>query len=270
MKRKITIEKLLEWAFREELCKVGAGGGFSLVSASAWDLVSGMAELGTLIDRSPNGYGVIPGFHALGDPHPDAVAVGDAVRGLRDIGFEIPEGWNPLSEFDDPHELIAAEVERVAGRERLKGDRLTGRHMAALVTNAAILGRGPDWVIEEEPGFRLVMVAGQPAWFIKRRHQTEGDGRVYEIETADGFDKRKARPKPGAYRKYELKRMMAGDILSRLEWQIWQDALSHLRDSLAGSLSVHDLEQFSPNRFPWLARPRRQGNSLASEKIEEI
>lgn len=265
MKRKITIEKLLEWAFREELCKVGAGGGFSLVSASAWDLVSGMAELGTLIDRSPNGYGVIPGFHALGDPHPDAVKVGDAVRGLREIGFEIPEGWNPVAEFDDPYGLIAAEVERVAGRERLKADRLTGRHMVALVTNAAIMGRGPDWVIEEEPGFRMVMVAGMPAWFIKRTHKTEGDGRVYEIETMDGFDKRKARPKPGAYRKYELKRMMGGEILSRLEWQIWQDALAHLHGVLAGDLQAYDLVDFVPDRVPWMRKRRLEENSRAVE-----
>ena len=269
MKRKITIEKLLEWAFREELCKVGAGGGFSLVSASAWDLVSGMAELGTLIDRSPNGYGVIPGFHALGDPHPDAVAVGDAVRGLRDIGFEIPEGWNPLSEFDDPHGLIAAEVERVASRERLKGDRLTGRAMAALVTGAAILGRGPDWGIEDEPGFRMVTIAGEPAWFIVKR-QKDALGRVHEIETADGRDRKTHRPKHGAYRKYELKRTMTSDILSRLEWQIWQDALRHVHRTVAGALEAHDLIEFAPHRFPWLTKRKLEESLRATENIEEV
>lgn len=269
MKRKITIEKLLEWAFREELCKVGAGGGFSLVSASAWDLVSGMAELGTLIDRSPNGYGVIPGFHALGEPHPDAVAVGDAVRGLRDIGFEIPDGWNPLSEFDDPHGLIGAEVERIVVRERLKGDRLAGRHMAALVTTAAILGRGPDWSIEGEPGYRHVMIAGQPAWFITRR-QKDALGRTYVIETADGFDKRKLKPKKGAYRKYELKRPYGNEILSRLEWQIWQDALGFLHDRLRDRLSAHDLELFAPRRSPWLSKMKKQENSLAIENAAKF
>lgn len=269
MKRKITIEKLLEWAFREELCKVGAGGGFSLVSASAWDLVSGMAELGTLIDRSPNGYGVIPGFHADGEPHPDALLVGDAVRGLREIGFEIPKGWNPLSEFDDPHGLIAAEVERVAGRERIKGDRLTGRHMAALVTGAAILGRGPDWSIADDPGFRRVLIAGEPAWYIKRR-QKDALGRFYEIETADGLDKRSRRPKKGAYRKFELKRPMGNEILSRLEWQIWQDALDFLHGRLAKQLSAYDLEPFAPRRFPWLAKRKNQENLRDIEIIDEI
>lgn len=266
MKRKITIEKLLEWAFREELCKVGAGAGISTVSGSSWDIISGVAELGTLIDRSPNGYGVIPGYQAEGEPHADAVRIGEAVKSLREIGFEIPAGWNPLAEFDDPYGLIAAEVERIVVRERLKGDRLAGRHMAALVTTAAILGRGPDWSIEGEPGYRMIMIAGQPAWFITRR-QKDALGRTYVIETADGFDKRKLKPKKGAYRKFELKRQYGNEILSRLEWQIWQDALGFLHDRLRDELSAHDLVSFAPRRFPWLNKMKNEENSLAVENV---
>lgn len=266
MKRKITIEKLLEWAFRQELCKVGAGIGLSSVAVSSWDLISGVAELGTLIDRSPNGYGVIPGFQAEGEPHGDALLVGEAVRSLRDIGFDIPAGWNPLSEFEDPFGLIAAEVERVVVRERLKGDRLAGKHMSALVTTIAIIGKAPDWSIDEEPGYRMVMIAGQPAWFITRR-QKDALGRTYVIETADGFDKRKFKPKKSAYRKYELKRQYGNEILSRLEWQIWQDALGYLHERLKNGLSAHDLVDFAPRRFPWLSKMRKEENSLPIENI---
>jgi hypothetical protein len=248
MAKKVTITGLLEWAFKEELCKVGAGGGGSMVATSSWDMMNGFAELGTLIDKSPNQYGVIPNF--IGDSWPahDAVLVGDAVRALVGIGFELPAGWNPLAGFEDPFGLVEIEVERVVQEMRLKPDTLTGKHAAAIVTGCAILSRGPDWRCDA-PEFRLVSANGKPRWFI---HRTKKDafGRKYAYED-DGFDRVKQRPKPKAYRKYELKASLRGAIVSRLEWQVWQDALLHLGESLAGRLEAHELLPFVPNRTPW-------------------
>lgn len=260
----MTIEGLLAWAFCQELCKVGSGGdGLTAVSISSWSLTRDMAVLGTLIDRSPNIFGVIPGFIEDGDPHPDALAVGKAVKALDQIGFEIPEGWMPFPEFDDPHGLIAAEVGRVVAEVLLKGDRLGGRHLVTLVTGAAILGRGPDWTCDA-PKFRMVEMRGEPQWFV-RRSAKDSLGRTYEYE-ANGFDPVKRRPRKGAYRKYELSNMMRGEILSRMDWQLWQDALAFLAEHLAGRLSAHRIMPFVPNRQPWALIKKYASVTEAIEK----
>lgn len=249
----VTIEAFLTWAFTQELCKLGGGDGLSGVGLSNWSVTRDMAVLGTIIDRSPNIYGVVPGFVGEGDPHPDAIAAGDAVRALDDVGFDIPEGWNPFPEWPDEHGLVAAEVSRVVGEVRLKGERLTGRYLVTLVTRAAILGHGTDWTCAY-PGARMVSVNGKPGWFIKRRAK-DAFGRAYEYE-ADGRDHVRHRPKKGAYRKYELKSSVRGAVLSRLDWQLWQDALAKLAESLEGRLQSHRISGFVPDRHPWSRRKR--------------
>ena len=253
MMKKVTIEQLLNWAFTQELCKVGApmadtGHGYS----AAWTMVSEVAVLGTLIDRNPNVYGVIPDFvSAMADPHPDAVRVGEAVRAMVEFGsFDYSgEGvWKPFPEWSDEYGLIAAEVASVDEMLRLKGERLNGRHVVNLVTRHAILGRGPDWTAEE-PKVRMVMKSGRPAWFIAKKGR-DALNRIYHFE-ADGFDRKKQKPMKGAYRKYELSTSIRGAILSRLDWQLWQDALEHLHADLSGRLRANDLLPFVPDRQPW-------------------
>lgn len=261
----IGITELLAWAFCHELCKVGAGGSqmVDLGGGSAWSMVSEFAALGTLIDKSPNVFGVIPGFIEDGEPHADALKVGHAVRALASIGFEVPDGWMPFPEFDDPHGLIAAEVERVVAEVRQKGDRLGGRHLVTLVTGAAILGRGPDWSCDQ-PKFRMVAVRGEPQWFVKRKAK-DALGRTYEYE-ANGFDTVKRRPRKGAYRKYELSTMLRGEILSRLDWQLWQDALSFLSEQLSHTLEQHRIAPFVPDRQPWARTKKYQAVEQVIEK----
>ena len=262
----IGITELLAWAFCQELCKVGSGGdGLTSVGSSNWSVTREMATLGTLIDKSPNAYGVVPGFIEDGEPHPDAVKVGDAVRGLARIGFEIPDGWMPFPEFDDPHGLILREVERVVAEVRLKGDRLGGRHLVSLVTGAAILGRGPDWSAKP-PTFRMVSANGKPRWFLMKKAK-DAFGRAYEFE-ADGYDAKRGKPLRGAFRRYELSEMMRGDILSRLDWQLWQDALAVLTGDLRGRLANHRLEAFHVDRQPWAWSRNVAVNSQAIEKTE--
>jgi hypothetical protein len=263
--KKVTIEQLLTWAFVHELPKIGApvadiGAGFSM----AWSVMSEVAALGTIVDRSPNAYGVIPGFVTMGDPHPDAVLVGEAVNDLADRGgFEIGEGWNPFPEWSDEHGLIAAEVSRAVAALRLKRDALGGRHVVNLVRRCAILGRGPDWTATQ-PKVRMVTAKGKPAWFVmKKKHDSLR--RVYLFE-ANGFDERKQRPVKGAYRKYELSEPITGDILSRLDWQLWQDALEQLHEELSGRLVLNDLLPFRPDRAPWLTRNRA---AMSSQPIEK-
>lgn len=251
----MTIEAFLTWAFTAELCKVGGGGdGLTAVSASNWSFTKDLLTLGTLIDRSPNHYGVIPGFIEDGEPHPDALMVGDAVRALATRGFDIPEGWQPFPEWSDDYGLIAAEVARVVGEVRLKGERLAGRHVVALVTSAAILGRGPDWEVKE-PTTRMVEANGKPLWFVSRTSK-DAFGRAYAFES-DGFDRRKQRPMRGAYRKFELSSPIRGAILARLDWELWQDALLDMAGWLEGRLESHRIAPFYPDRHPWRGTARR-------------
>ncbi|KQV27588.1 hypothetical protein ASC97_04205 [Rhizobium sp. Root1203] len=249
--KKVTIDQFLTWAFTQELCKVGAGNDYGPSIAGSWNMMSAVAELGTLIDRSPNGYGVIPDYMAGGDPHADAVAAGNAVKALAARGgFEIGEGWKPFPEWRDEFGLIQAEVENTVEALRLKPDALSGRHVVNLVVTYAILGRGPDWSVEQ-PEAQMVSVNGKPLWFVMKSAK-DGFGRAYNYE-ADGFDRKKQRPMRGAYRKYELSAPLRGAILSRLDWQLWQSALEILHADLSGRLSSNSILPFSPDRSPWAA-----------------
>ena len=245
----MSIEELLTWAFTQELWKVGSGGGASVVPGSAWSMISDFAALGTLIDRTPNAFGVLPGFEE-GEAHADAMTVGLAVKALAaHEGYEIGEGWHPMKEFDDPHGLIAAEVERVIAEHAVRSQRIKADHVVNMVISGSILGRRPDWAVEP-PDFEMVSRGGKPCWFVSSQC-VDVLGRSYSVET-DGFDQRKQRPKPGAYRKFKLVEPLRSCLLARLDWQLWQDALETLHGSLSGRLANHALRPFYADRQPWM------------------
>lgn len=255
----ISIEDLLRWAFTFELGKVGAGGG---EYSAAWRFTERMAELGTVIDRSPNGYGVIPGFVDDGEPHPDALLVGNAVRGLDAFSFDLPEGWNPCEDLDDSYDLVAGEVESVVSELRLSPQMLGGRRVIGIIVSAALLGKGPQWRMAA-PEYDLVSANGKPKWFVRKRAR-DGFGRTYWCEV-DGYDQRRKRPMKGAYRKMELLHSMRTDILGRLEWQMWQKALGALADDLRPRLAHHRIRAFQPDMEPWAKMHTAQDMSQAVE-----
>lgn len=261
--KKITIEKLLTWAFTQELCKVGGGNGGSGALSSSFLQISAYSELGTLVDRTPNAYGVIPTFDDEGEPSADAVLVGDTVRALGKRGaFDIADGWNPFPEWADDYGLIAAEVQREVSVLRLKGERLAGKHICSLMITHAVLGRGPDWkAIEPEIG--PVQKRGNDAWFVMRSAK-DAFGRAYRYE-ADGYDAKRKRPHRNAYHKMEIKAPIMSAIQSRLDWQLWQDGLFVLHEALEGRLSAHELICFTPDRQPWVAYSRQLKNAQAIE-----
>lgn len=230
--KNISIEVFLTWAFTRELCKGRNGAGRVGQLADAWRAMGEMAELGTLIDRSPNNFGVIPDILAEDDPHPDALAAGHAVRALAEMRFAVPDG-ELFPGYDDPHGLIAQEVAAVRADLARRGDGAGARHVVALVINAAILGRGPD-VACEQPRFRMIESYGKPAWFVERRMRDAFGGvHVYED---DGYDARVGKPKLGAYRKWQLAEPMRGSVMARIDWLWWREALRRISDALAGNL----------------------------------
>lgn len=253
--KKISIEDLLSWAFLEELPKLGSPNArdkptYSYLPSGS-DVLEEVSEYGTLIDKDTNVYGVVPSGVFQGDPHPDAVKAGDAVRALRHVdGMDIGEGWQPFRDWPDEYGLVAAEVERVR-RQEIGRRRADHRSIVMLVTNAAILRRGPDWHAEK-PREIMVTRYGNPSWFV-RRSVEHSDG-VIRIVEDEGFDSRKRRPKKGAYNKFRLEHSIEAAILDRMEWQVWQSALQSLAETLAGRLTAHEIRPFVPDWQPWLSR----------------
>lgn len=260
----MTIEGLLAWAFCQELCKVGSGGDrVPLGGGSAWSMVSEYAALGTLIDRSPNDHGVIPGFLEEGDPHPDALLVAEVVDKLPEARFHIGPDWKPFPEFHDEHGLIAAEVARVVSEVNINRERIGSSHIRGLVVRAAILRRGPDWRCDQ-PRFLPIKRNGKECWFISQEVR-DSLGRVY-LHEVNGYDVKRGRPMSGAYRRFELAEPIYAEVYARLDWQLWQDALHKIAEELQGRLAEHRIMPFTPDRQPWKRTKRGVAVSEAIEK----
>jgi hypothetical protein len=250
--KQIAIIQLLEWAYRHELPKAERpGGGLGASTSSSWGMVYELGILGTVIDASINGYGVVPAYMDEGDPHPDALLVGEAVAGLADARISIGDDWSPFPDWADADGLVAACVARV--RPRLLA--MTGQEIQAMLIARAVLGRKPDWR-GEEPGRAMVMRGGKPAWFMKQPGQ-DAYGNPIEREV-DGFNYRSHRPRSGAYRKYRLTEDVAGLAIDRFRRMVWALAVRHVAREVAGRLSSHELTAEVPTVAPWLSSGSNQ------------
>ncbi|EDQ33937.1 hypothetical protein HPDFL43_05770 [Hoeflea phototrophica DFL-43] len=245
--KQIGIVELLEWAYRHELPKAErAGAGMSASVASSWGLVYNLGILGTVIDAPTNGYGVVPVSFDEGDPHPDAVIVGEAVAALSSLGVWISDGWSPFPEWADTDGLVAETVARI--RPRLAA--ITGQEIQTMLIARAVLGRKPDWR-GEEPGRAMITRGGKPAWFMKMAGK-DAYGNPVEREV-DGFNPRSQRPKPGAYRKYRLTDDVEGLAIDRFRRTVWALAVRHVARYVAAWLSSHQLTAEVPTLAPWAA-----------------
>jgi hypothetical protein len=264
--KKIGIAELLIWAFCDELPKAGMIEGSGPFMASSSGAYAEMSVLGTLVDRSPNAFGVLPLFAYEGEPHRDATIVGEAVRELRSRNFEVAVGWNPFPDWPDEHGLVAAEVERVVSDLiSARNPRLNGQQIVALVTSCAILKRGPDWSGSQPKTIVCSNNGKDPSWFVKRS-MMNSLGRM-EMREVDGFDYRKRRPAKDAYNKHRLEGSIVSAVMSRLDWQIWQSSLEALHEVLDDRLTGHDLLPFNPDRAPWARTGRSQTKIQAIENV---
>jgi hypothetical protein len=258
MMKTVTMEELLTWAFVHELPKGGgvdgldnANSAWRMLEASSWGKITSFAELGTLIDRS----GGTNYFIEQGEPHDDAVTVGRAVAQLGRCDIVLPRGWNPLADWPDAdgqlRGLAEAAVARVRKRIEDRTQARRGSEMVSLVVGTAILSRPPDWSSEPSK-VKMVERGGQPAWFVKRM-VADTLGNKHEIEV-DGRSGRDRRPVRGAYRKFELSVAPDGDILSRLDHQIWVAVNRRLEAELTGKLIGHRIVSEDRSMTPWLDR----------------
>jgi hypothetical protein len=126
VKRSIDVEKLLHWAFRDELPKSTVGSDVSPMFANA--------ALGVQVDKS----GGEPGFPAaMGTAHPDAFLIERVVNDLQSIEVEWPAS----------RDLIAPEFGAMLGEGDVSIWRL---HVpvAVYVISHARMGNRPQWSVD--------------------------------------------------------------------------------------------------------------------------
>ena len=255
--RSVTIDELLSWAFVHELPKGGGVDGLGnpnsawrMLQASSWGKVTSWAELMTSIDLPARDHDNF--LIEQGAPHDDALAVGEAVTGLVECDLILPEGWHPLPDWprEDPliAELTDLAVEGAVHRFRVRPRLRQVSHLISLVIGTAVLGREPRWEAEV-PAVRMVERGGMPAWFVAKAVK-DANGKASTIEV-DGLDQRTRRPRPGAYRRYQFSNDPIGDILARLDRELWAVALRHLERVLANRLTAHRLLNCDVPVRPW-------------------
>ncbi|WP_282046319.1 hypothetical protein [Roseibium album] len=258
MKTQIDIEKLLKWAYCEELPKGGECGGG--VAFSSWSAVASVGELGTLVDD--NRFGVVPDLMSVGEPDPDAITVHATVVSLDNCTFDLPDDWNPMPElwqFDG----LATHVLNAA-KEKLFITHSNGRigwrrPPSQLIRKHAILGGAPDGygdVPEREP---LRGPNGGELWFRMKKHVIEtldGEGREFSYEADDGWDLKRKVPKRGAYRKFHLVPDPVNALVTRQEYALWLECLNALAVRLTRTLSGFSVEKSARPAMPWRCSQR--------------
>jgi hypothetical protein len=232
--KKIHVEKLIEWAVREELPKGKP------VSTSAWDAISHFGALGTRVDTSApgshDGLGFVPGV-----PHADAETIGAAIHAL--------PAQTRLSE---------AKCEALAGHcgalDPLAIKTVAGLvfNMSALVIRCAALGQSMPWNI------------GAPHPMLVRYHNNQWGVTFARLGPAEQLIEVRGHPKKGlsfkgAPRCHLLWRVVSIDgprsmtelLHARAEYAVWHCALMLLLENLRGSLRDHAAQPPRIVALPW-------------------
>jgi hypothetical protein len=259
--KRIGIEALLAWAYRQELPKAGSGTVRAHVATGAavggWDMVSEYGELLALIDMS-NHWGCVPDFSSEAEPHPDAVLVGEAVARFADATFEACEGYDVLGDLrlEDGNALTDEERED-CHRRGLAIARINEARMPATIARRAILGTHPEWAGYPVARLAVTNAQGGPAWFRKAVRPSADGGPDITIEI-DGYDRRRQRPHPEAYRRLRLTPDPVQIVVDRVEYQAWVLALAALAADLDGGLTEHAVVGPEHSLWPWEGEERRQ------------
>lgn len=259
--KRIGIEALLAWAYRQELPKAGSGTLRGHAGPGAgiggWDMVAEYGELHALIDTS-NHWGCVPDFSTEDEPHPDAVLVGQAVARFADATFEACEGYDVLGDLrlEDGSGLTDEERDD-CHRRGLAIARINEARMPATIARRAILGTVPDWV--GYPVVRGLVTGpnGRDVW-VRRVARPAADGQPDVILELDGYDRRRQRPLPGAVRKTRLTPDPVQIVIDRVEYQAWVLALASLAAELNVTLADHVVDGADRGLWPWEGEERRQ------------
>lgn len=270
LKKRIDIEQLLRWAYRDELPKEHASVGLRVAGyGAAWGGIERYGELLTLVDGSENRWGVVPDFSATVVPHPDAIRVGEAVAALDALVLDLPEDWNPLGDWRSLGDEAGRAVARAMNAETYvtrDGVRQLKTRPSRLIRKHAVLGGAPCWQFEEPQAKVECGSNGKPKWFrrtvvmIEEGDPEKGIKPVYREVEVNGTQ-RDGHPHPDAYQKTYYDPDPAEIVVARAEYEVWRAALDVLAIDLEGQW--HDHEVIHSQR-PW--RPWETGD-LAQQRV---
>lgn len=252
MKRVMTIEAALQWAYCEELPKDQrrAEAGPSSF-APGFMSCKRAGEMGTVID-DPNIHGVLPDPFARQEPHPDAVIIGEAVRRICAIDHTFDD-WEPLPDLegDEVRRLGAYAVTRALLRltaRNADGSMRLAFNPDRLIIKHAVLGGCPDWVLDAPEMHYQLGANGKPGWFIRT---VIGEGREAQEIEVDGMDRKRRIPLPGAYQKPYLDPDPTETAVQRGEYQVWWVTLQALADDLSDRLETISVTPSPRSARPW-------------------
>ena len=254
------IEAALSWAFLEELPKREVRPARPASGRRPQTLARSSVRADTLVqammEMPVNRFGVVRDLGSFGEPHPDAVAIGEAVNGLGALAIEFPPDWRPLPELHGLHPEVTRLVDEatVAARTRVgRGGTFLGTSLPALVRRHALARTTPDWRVPIPELRYRTHPNGQPMWFVRRlRWEKSADGRDVQAEVEeDGFNARGRRPYGDAYRKPYLRPAPDDLIMARGAYELWHAALATLAAELAPCLASLTLQPFTRSAAPW-------------------
>lgn len=245
---RMDIRDVMKWAYCEELPHLDERADQDAI-LSSYGAFEHLAKLGCFVDGSSTPADQL----AARSVHPDALAIHEAVSYLAAEDFDVPAGWAPFPDLDDAHGLIAETVAQVLHRRQSRDRASRSANLIGLVIHCAMQGVEPEWRVEQ-PKERMAGRDGRPGWFLKQ--VMEGPrGTSYTLEV-NGYDAKRQRPKPGAYRKWELTESFDRAVMERIDWYLWRLALERLHSRLDGRLEMYALAPLSGEREPW-AIPRK-------------
>lgn len=219
----VEIERLVQWAYRDELPKRGIGD-----VANSWKPMSDYRDLLTVVDDDP-GFPVI-----MGMTHPDALTIERAVQGLQ---TEVALDWHAcrgLLMGDLPH--LAPRGNPLLDRASHDGKSLEPRIFSevALVESCARMGTRPQWDIGIPSPQRVIGKNNRPVLV----GGSEGNGRY----TYGSYC-------PLKYTAPTIEQL----ILRRFEYMVWRGGLDSLAGILRGwLLRAHVALKPTAPVAPWL------------------
>lgn len=259
MKKKIDIEKLLQWAMRDELPKGQA------VAASPWDLIIQFASLGVRVQTSGyqgDGFGFTPGA-----PHEDALVIADALASLGGARFNDAAEVAPL--FGD---LVG-----IAG-DAIKSIMVASFDQRSIVISNATMGTRPKWKFEHPTAYQMFTQERNARGELRSTplvHGLDADGVAIAIKKNRGG---KQVAKHGVYDVRMSPRspldwqcpapLHIGEC--RAEYVAWHVALVSLAADLVGKLKEFEPTPPAAAAMPWITGEAPASRIVARRDLGEV
>ena len=258
MKKKIDIEKLLQWAMRDELPKGQA------VAASPWDMIIQFGALGVRVQTSGYGGGGL-GF-TPGAPHEDAIIVADAIRAL---GTE--------ARFEDASEVapLFGDIVAIAG-DAVASIMVASFDPRSIVISNATMGTRPKWKFDHPTPYQMFVQERNARDELRSAplvHGIDADGVAIAIKKNRGrkamreaFDLSMSPRSPLDWQCPAP--LHLGEC--RAEYVAWHAALVSLAADLAGKLAEFEPVAPCAPAMPWLTGEAPASRIMARRDLGDV